>query len=325
MRHRLGEGQHGLDAGIQRGEHLAPLGEVALLDLDLDLALERTLVVRLGRKPACRQLGTTDGGAELLHELWLQAADREPAAVARAVVVIETATVERLILHVRLHTGAQVACARHAMQAEGTIGHAHVDLLALAAHLALHHGGKQADHPMQRAAGQVRQLYPQRQRAAVSTPGIAGDAGQCEVVDVVPGAITIRPALAITGDRHVDQPRVDRLERLVADAQLVHHTGAKLLQHDVVFTHQLLDHLDRLRALEVEGDAALVAVQVGVAGGGAAIVWRQYAHQVHARRRLDAQNVCAHVGEQQGSEWPWQQGGEVENLQRRQWAAHGVS
>jgi len=185
------------------------------------------------------------------------------------------------------------------MQAEGAVGHAHIDLLAQAGDLALHHGGKQADHTMQRATGQVGQLHAKRQRTKVLTPGVAGDTGQRQVVDIVAGAIPVRSALAVTGDRHVDQPRVDRLERLIADAQLVHHSGSKLLEHDVVLAHQLPDYLDRLGTLEIEGDAALVAVEVGVTGGGSAIVRRQHAHQIHARGRLHPQHLGAHVCQQQ--------------------------
>ena len=325
MLHRLGQRQHGFDAGIKLSEDFAPLREITLLELDLDLALERALILGLLRQTTRRQFGAADGGAELLHELRFQAADREPATVARAVVVVEAAAIERLVFHARLDAGTEVTGARHTMQAERAVGHAHIDLLPHASGLALHHSRKQADHAMQRAARQVGQLYAERQRAAVAAPGVAGNAGQRQVVDVVPGAITIRPTLAITGDRHVDQPWVDRLECLVTDAQLVHHAGTKLFEHDVVLADQLLDHLHRFGPLEIEGDAAFVAVEVGVTGGGSAIVRRQHAHQIHTRGRLYPQDLGAHVGQQQRGERPRQQGGEVENFQRRQWAGHGDS
>ena len=45
---RLGQLEHRLDAGIQGGETLLPVGQVVLLDLDLDLTLERLLI--LGRQ-----------------------------------------------------------------------------------------------------------------------------------------------------------------------------------------------------------------------------------------------------------------------------------
>lgn len=201
------------------------------------------------------------------------------------------------------------------MQAERAVGDAHVDLLPHTGGLALHHGREQADHAMQRAAGQVGQLHAKRQWPAVATPGVAGDPGQRQVVDVMPRAVTVWPALPVTRDRHIDQPWVDRLERGIADAQLVHHTGAKLFEHDVVLTDQALDHLDRLGAFEIEGDAALVAVEVGVAGGGAAVVRRQHADQIHTRGRLHPQHLGAHIGQQQRGERPRQQGGEIENLQ----------
>ena len=270
--------------------------EITLLELDLDLALERALILGPLRQAACCQFGAANGGAELLHELRFQAADREPATVARAVVVVEAAAIERLVFHARLDAGTEVTGPGHTMQAERAVGHAHIDLLPHTGGLALHHSRKQTDHPMQRAARQVGQLHAERQRAAVAAPGVAGDTGQRQVVDVVPGAITIRPTLAVAGDRHIDQPWVDRLECLVTDAQLVHHAGTKLFEHDVVLANQLLDHLHRFGPLEIEGDAALVAVEVGVAGGASAIVRRQHTHQIHARRRLHPQDFGAHIG-----------------------------
>ncbi|MNR19231.1 hypothetical protein D3C85_1360110 [compost metagenome] len=141
----------------------------------------------------------------------------------------------------------------------------------------------------------------------------------------MPGAVAIRTGLAVAGDGDVDQLRVDRLQRFIAQAQPIHHARAELLQDDVVVTHQLLDQLHRLRPFQVQGDAALVAVEVGVAGGLAAVVGRQDTHQVGTAGGFHPQHLGAHVGQQQRGERPRQQGGEVEDFQRRQRAFHGNS
>src|SRR3990167_8356526 len=39
---RLAEVEHRFHAGVQPGEHLAPLGKIALFELDFDIALERS-------------------------------------------------------------------------------------------------------------------------------------------------------------------------------------------------------------------------------------------------------------------------------------------
>ena len=182
--------------------------------------------------------------------------------------------------------------------------------------LARDHGGQQTDHPMQRPSRHIRRLNAQWHRPTVLAPGVAGDARQRKVVDVMPGTVPIRACLTVAGDRHINQLRVDRLQRLVAQPQPRHDTRSKLFEHDVVFSHQLPDHLERLRLLQVQGEAALVAIEVGVAGRRPVIVRRQQLQKVHARRRFDAQHLGPHVGEQQRSERSRQQGGKIENLER---------
>ena len=119
----------------------------------------------------------------------------------------------------------------------------------------------------------------------------------------MPGAVFIRPGLAIAGDRHVDQLGIDRLERRITHTEFVHYAGAKLLQHDVVLSHQLLDHFHGLGLFQVQGDAAFIAIEVSMAGRNATVMGRQYAHQVHAAGRLDAQYLCAHIAQQQRGKW----------------------
>jgi len=184
------------------------------------------------------------------------------------------------------------------MQAEGAVGHADVHLLALPCCLTLDNRREQADHPMQRTAGNIRRLDAQRQRPGFTAAGVAGNAGQGQVIDVVTGAVLVRAALAVTGDRHIDQLRVDCLQCLIAHTEFVHHAGAKLLQHDVVLGHQLLDHLHRFRLFQVKGDAALIAIEVGMAGRYAAVMRWQHAHQIHAAGRFHAQYLSAHVSQQ---------------------------
>ena len=137
------------------------------------------------------------------------------------------------------------------MQAEGAVGHADIHLLPLPRGLTLDHRRQQADHPVQRAAGNISRLNAQWQRPGFTSPGVTGDAGQGQVVDVVTGAILVWAALAVTGNRHIDQLRVDRLERFVAHTEFIHHPRTKLLQHDVVLGHQLLDHLHRFGLFQV--------------------------------------------------------------------------
>src|SRR5262249_13318193 len=70
----------------------------------------------------------------------------------------------------------------------------------------------------------------------------------------------LRAAVAEARAGQVDEAWIDRRERLVTDAELVHDTGSEVLPHDVGAGHEPLDDFDRLGTPEVERQAALVAV-----------------------------------------------------------------
>jgi hypothetical protein len=77
---------------------------------------------------------------------------------------------------------------------------------------------------------------------------------------VISGAQPLRSGLAEGADAAIDQARIDLRQRLVADTELVHHAGAKILHHHVGFRRKALDDLDRFRLLQVQRQAALAAV-----------------------------------------------------------------
>ncbi|MNI53182.1 hypothetical protein D3C73_1080030 [compost metagenome] len=188
--------------------------------------------------------------------------------------------------------------------------------------LAGDHRRQQPGDGVQRTAGDIRHLHAQRQGPGVSAAGIARLPRQREVIDVMTGAIPVGARLPVPGDGHVDQLGVDCLQRLITQAQSLHHTGAKLLQDNVVVLHQSLDDLQCLGLLEVERKAALVAIEVGMARRHAPIVGWQHTQQIGAGRRLDAQHLGAHVGQKQRGKRPRQQCRKIQNLQRCQWTEH---
>src|SRR5690606_14711917 len=91
MLQRLAKGQHRFHADIQLRKQRPALGQAAPFDLQGELAPDRLLVLGSLRQPARRQLRSAQRLAEGLQELRLQAADRQPATITRAVVVIEAA------------------------------------------------------------------------------------------------------------------------------------------------------------------------------------------------------------------------------------------
>src|SRR4030095_15174062 len=102
----------------------------------------------------------------------------------------------------------------------------------------------------------------------------------------------LRAGVAESRDRAVDESRVDHRQRLVAEPELVHHTGAEVFPYDVARPSQPLDDLDRLRLPEIERDAALVAVHGQEAGRHLAV--RPLLADQLAARLVPAPGVALH-------------------------------
>ena len=75
-------------------------------------------------------------------------------------------------------------------------------------------------------------------------------------------AHAIRPFLAVARDARVDEARIHRRHRFVADAEPVLHVRAVVLDQHVGLRGHLLQDRDAVGRLEVERHAALVAVHV---------------------------------------------------------------
>ncbi|RMO55528.1 hypothetical protein ALQ38_05560 [Pseudomonas marginalis pv. marginalis] len=264
MLHRLTQAQHRFHTRIHCGEQRAQLIKAALLKLDLQRLLQRWLLIR--PQAHRHQIRTPQRVTQWLHERGLQAAHRHPAPIPRAVIVVEAAAIEHVAFPLRFHPTRQVTRAGHGVQAERAVGHAHVQVLADPALLPGDNRRKQPHHRMQRTAAHIRQLHAQRQRPGVLASGVAGHPGQRQVIDIVPGAVLVGPGLAVSGDRHIDQPGVDRLQCLILQPQPLHHPRSELFEHNVVLFHQRPYDLQRLGLLEVQRQATLVAIEVGMAG-----------------------------------------------------------
>src|SRR5260221_563531 len=79
---------------------------------------------------------------------------------------------------------------------------------------------------------------------------------------VTAGAVAIGAVGAEAGDAAIDETRVDLAQALIIELQPMLHIGPEVLDHDVGVLDQPVQDLERLRLLEIEGDAPLVAVQV---------------------------------------------------------------
>ena len=139
-----------------------------------------------------------------------------------------------------------------------------------------------------------------------------------------------RPVLVRPGqetlDRHDDEARIGRLQRIEAEPEPVHRAGCVIVEAHIGRAHELEEDRLALRRLEVDRDAALVAVEVVVARPRA----RHAPRLVAAVRVLDLDHVGAEIGEDERRRRPGDDVPQLENAQarERQWCgcriSHGV-
>ncbi len=138
-----------------------------------------------------------------------------------------------------------------------------------------------------------------RRRAA----GFAGDRHQpAEALrDQVEAALVgPRTVAAEAGDRAVDEAGVGLGQHVVAEPQLLHRAGAVVLRQHVGVAHHPQQDVLALRVLQVQGDAALVAVHHQERRRHAVDARLAVAARVVAAGQLlDLDDVGAHVGEHQ--------------------------
>src|SRR5208282_6720804 len=106
------------------------------------------------------------------------------------------------------------------------------------------------------------------------------------------GAVAVGPVLAEAGDAGIDEAGVERLQALVIDAETEFHVRAIVFHENVRLLDELLQDRDTLGVLEIEGDAALVAVDVLEVGAVALPTQAPI-----ALRRLDLDHVRPPIGE----------------------------
>jgi len=106
------------------------------------------------------------------------------------------------------------------------------------------------------------------------------------------------PAPAEAFDGGVDDARVDLLQTFPAEAKPIHHPGAEVLHQDVGLSDEVSKDLLPVVALQVQGDAALVAVEHGeVEAVDVGHVAQLGPSDVAASRWLDLDDLGAEPGE----------------------------
>jgi len=164
-------------------------------------------------------------------------------------------------------------------------------------------GAEQAGDGVRRAAADLGRVV--RVGAGHAHPAPHGLGHDVEGRPVHVGALAAAP-VAEAADRGVDQARIDGRQGLIAQAHPVHHAGAEVLHHRVGAGDQLAQQLPALGLLQVDDDAALVAVAGGEEAavlvlGVVGAVRAALAEEV-AAGRLDLDHLGAMIGQQLGAE-----------------------
>src|SRR5262249_36772353 len=125
--------------------------------------------------------------------------------------------------------------------------------------------------------------------------------------------------IAEAADRGIDDAPIALAQRLVGEAETIHHAGAGVLDYHLCRFDQLEKNLAAARLLEIEADRELVAVDaLEIAGERPQLVIgmkRPDLARAVAVERLDLDDLGALVGEHHGAERSGQHLREIDDAQ----------
>src|SRR5262245_18321353 len=156
--------------------------------------------------------------------------------------------------------GALVVAQAHADQVDDRVLHRDLDPLALAGEVALHERGKDADHAVHAGAG-VADRRPDVGRRTVRKACDAHRPAHRLRDGLVALVVGVRSPRTEALDARVHQARVQLLHRLVAETQALEAARPEALDEHVALLQEGAADVPGPRALEVQGQAALVAIE----------------------------------------------------------------
>src|SRR5256885_7287559 len=136
--------------------------------------------------------------------------------------------------------------------------------------------------------------------------------------DVERRLVPQRALEAKAADRAVDEARVDRRQRLVAESEPVHYARAVILDEDVRVGNETAQDVGTRLLLQVDDEALLVAVDAEEIVALARDKGRKMPRLVAEPRRLDLQHLGAEIAETLRAKRPGQDAGQVDDPDPRQ-------
>ncbi len=217
-------------------------------------------------------------------------------------------TVARCILAGEQYAGADVG-----QPGQLRVKQRYRNLLAMAAVLPLQQGCENSDDGVL-TGGQIDHGHGDFVGRAIAGTGDGHQPAFGLNSVVVAGARGLRAGTAVTGDRTVNQARVDCTERFITDPEAFGGAGAEVLDQHIGLLHQGMDDLAAFGFVQVDADRALVAVGTGKIGGNFADVGWPHATGIIAVEGFDFDDISPEIGKRLPAPRAGQNTGQIQNL-----------
>ena len=211
------------------------------------------------------------------------------------------------------HAGADVAGSVVAHGGDLAVQQGGVNQLPLAGFIAVVEGGYDGTEG-QHTGEQVNEGKAHPLGGAV---GFAGEVHQAAIRlddEVVAGLAGHRPGASVAGDGAVDDVGVESPDVIVAQPEARQGAGAEAFNHHIGVGSQLFDYGEAVVGFEVDGEAALVAVEGKELGAFAVPDRGPFAGFVAVAGLLNFDDIGAHIGQVLGAEGAGEGAGEVDDL-----------
>ncbi len=139
--------------------------------------------------------------------------------------------------------------------------------------------------------------------------------------EIITRTFCIRPGVAETRDRAIDEARIDRLQAFVVEAVFIKSTELKVLNHHIRIGNELAYKLPALISAKI-GNDRLLATIAGVEIGCRLFTfhvdkWRAPFAGIITLRAFNLDNIRAKVGQRLPDPWARQNAGQFNDFQTR--------
>ena len=119
------------------------------------------------------------------------------------------------------------------------------------------------------------------------------------------------PGLTVSGDRTIDQLRIELMQRAVVQLQSAHHPRSKIFDEDIATCDKPADNFDCVRRFQIENEALLADIELAEGGREAVADRRTGSHRL-AFGGLYLDDLRTHVGKHPRAVWAGNRGREIE-------------